>query len=233
MALPYLSNLELQTEQAKAEGYVDGPAPALNTANIQTQKSIGNTSLPSDVPALVPYFPGVLDTPNMQLSLAGMDQNLVKNFEIIDAASLSTSHVTLTLTAAQISTIKSVPVQIIPAPGVGYFVQVQQVVFKYNFGTTQYTVGGGAPAWVLYYNGGGSATSVSVSSSTFMNGTHNGLAVAVNTGINDGNYPADMDNLPLYVKIGAGGADPTGGDGTITVEAWYFLNEFVQTAPLS
>lgn len=105
------------------------------------------------------------------------------------------------------------------------------MVFKYSFGTTQYTVGGAAPAWVLYYNGGVDATAVSVSNSTFMNGTQNGVALAVLTGINDGNYPADFDNLAVNVKIGAGGANPTGGDGTITIEVWYFLNQFIQPTP--
>jgi len=232
MADTFLSNLELQTEQAKAEGYINGPAPALNSANIETQHMIGNTSLPKDVPALVPYYPGVIQTPNMGLNLSNLDENLVANFEIIDAASLTTSKVVLTLTAAQVQKINSVPIQIIPAPGVGYLIQVQQAAFKYNFGTTKYTVTGGAPAWVAYYKQGSNVTAVSVADSTWMTGTTNGLAVAVNTGINDATYAADLDNAPLYIKIGSGGADPTGGDGTVTIEIWYFLNEFVQTPPL-
>ena len=233
MALPYLSNLELQTEQAKAEGFVDGPAPRLNNANINTQYIEGNTSLPADLPPLVPYYPGLTETPNMGLSLINMEQVISNNFQIIDAASLTTGKAVLTLTAAQILQIQSTPIQVIPAPGVGYFVQIQQVVFKYSFGTTQYTVGGAVPAWVLYYNGGADATAVSVSNSTFMNGTQNGVALAVLTGINDGNYPADFDNLAVNVKIGAGGANPTGGDGTITIEVWYFLNQFIQPTPIA
>lgn len=229
---PYLSNLELQTEQAKAEGFVNGPAPALNPQNVSTQYNLGNTTLPEDVPALVPYYPGITETPNMGLSLVGMDPILTNNFEIIDAASLTTSKVVLTLTSAQVKDIFSVPVLIIPAPGVGYFIQVQQVIFKYNYGTIAYTVGGAAPAWVLFYNQGSDITAVSVANSNWMTGTHNGLAVAVNTGINDANYPADLDNAPLYIKIGAAGANPASGDGTVTVEVWYFLNQFVQTAPL-
>lgn len=232
MAGPFLSNLELQTEQAKSEGFVNGPAPMLNPANVNTQYLLGNTELPEDVPPLVPYYPGITETPNMGLSLANMEAILVNNFEIIDAASLTTSKAVLTLTAAQIATIHSDPVQIIPAPGVGYFIQVQQAIFKYNFGTTKYSVSGVAPAWVAYYGQGANVTAVSVANSNWMTGTKNGLAIAVNTGINDATYPDDLDNAPLYIKIGSAGADPTGGDGTITIEIWYFLNEFVQTAPL-
>ena len=42
MATPPLSLLELQKAQAEAEGFVNGPYPALNPANLNTQDSIGN-----------------------------------------------------------------------------------------------------------------------------------------------------------------------------------------------
>jgi len=223
MPSQFLSNLELQTEQAKAEGYINGPAPSLNKQNISTQYNEGNTSLPTDVPALLPYYPDLTVTPNMGMSLEGIDVKMVNNLQIIDAASLTTGAVTVTLTAAQIASIHTTPIQIVPPPGVGYFVQVQQAVFKYNFGTVQYS-NGGPGAWTLTYNKGSKPTSVSVAASTWMTGAQNGIAVAVNTGIDDANYAADLDNAALVISSTN---NPSGGDGTISVTVWYLLNAFV------
>jgi len=82
MATPPLSLLELQKAQAEAEGLVNGPYPALNPANLNTQDSIGNPQTPSVSP--VPYYPSA-ETPNLQLSTDDMSAAIANNFVILDA----------------------------------------------------------------------------------------------------------------------------------------------------
>jgi hypothetical protein len=78
-----LSLALLQKAQAEAEGFANGPAPALNNANIYTQDSIGNHQTPTTSP--VPYYPSS-ETPNLQLSTEDMPAQLANNFVILDKA---------------------------------------------------------------------------------------------------------------------------------------------------
>ena len=71
----------LQKAQAEAEGFANGPFPALNSANIYTQDSIGNPQTPGSSP--VPYYPSS-ETPNLQLSTEDMPSQLANNFVILD-----------------------------------------------------------------------------------------------------------------------------------------------------
>jgi hypothetical protein len=85
-----LSLAEAQAQQALAEGFQDGPTPALNPANLFTQNVELNNPLTS--PPSPPYFPidnfppATEVTPNLMLSLQGMDLIVAENFVIIDAA---------------------------------------------------------------------------------------------------------------------------------------------------
>ena len=83
MATPPLNLAELQKAQAEAEGFQNGPAPALNAANLNTQTQIGNPQIPSTSP--VPYYPSA-ETPNLQLSTDDMPAQLANNFVILDTA---------------------------------------------------------------------------------------------------------------------------------------------------
>ena len=78
--------LDLEKQQAESEGFAAGPAPALNTQNINTQAGLGVT-FPIPVPSIVtpPYYPAVQETPNMRLSLGSMPTNLAENFVLVDA----------------------------------------------------------------------------------------------------------------------------------------------------
>lgn len=222
----FLTLAQCEAQQSLAEGFEQGPLPALNQPNQAIQAALGNT-LTINPPSLynnTDLINGL--TPQLNLNITGLPTQIAQNFQLLDAASLTTTHISKTLTSAQIQAIQSTPINIVPAPGIGSFVMAQQVLFRYNYGTIPYTVGGSVPAWVLYYAQGSNPTSVSVSSSDFMVGSGNGVAVAVNTGINDGAYTADLDNAPLNVKIGAAGANPASGDGTVTIDVWFLIVPF-------
>jgi hypothetical protein len=75
---------QVAQQQAIAEGYSAGPTPQVNPANAATQASLGNPLSPIAEPT--PYFPGTIITPNLGLSLEGMDDVLAQNMVILDAA---------------------------------------------------------------------------------------------------------------------------------------------------
>jgi hypothetical protein len=82
--MAFMTNVELQKEQALSEGYSAGPLPQLNSVNINTQDALGNTIVlvpPSLVP---PYYPLSNETPNLNLSLTDMNSTTAENFCLID-----------------------------------------------------------------------------------------------------------------------------------------------------
>ena len=83
--MAFLTDAQLQKEQASAEGFQLGPQPALNPQNLNTQIILGNNFSvvpPSPVPA---YYPGADKTPNLQLSLNCMEPEMANNMVLIDA----------------------------------------------------------------------------------------------------------------------------------------------------
>src|ERR1035438_2988530 len=87
---PKLTLGEAQQQQALAEGFQDGPLPPLNPANEFTQiVELGN-NLPQTPPPYIPavpyYPPATIVTPNLGLSLQGLDTLTAENFVIIDTA---------------------------------------------------------------------------------------------------------------------------------------------------
>jgi hypothetical protein len=83
MAAP-LTLQEVSQQQALAEGYANGPTPTVNNANLNTQAGIGNPLVPVTEPT--PYFPPTTITPNLGLTLIGLDDTEAQNMVLIDAA---------------------------------------------------------------------------------------------------------------------------------------------------
>lgn len=79
-----LTSIEAAQQQALAEGYQNGPTPTLNSANLNTQSAIGNPLVPVIEP--VPYFPPITISPNLGLTLIGLDGTEAQNMVLIDAA---------------------------------------------------------------------------------------------------------------------------------------------------
>ena len=79
--MAFLTLAQLAKAQAEAEGFQNGPQPALNTANLETQRREGNTQVATTSPT--PYYPSQ-ETPNLQLSTRDMASELANNFVTID-----------------------------------------------------------------------------------------------------------------------------------------------------
>ena len=78
-----LTLAELQKAQAEVEGFQNGPAPALNNANLYTQATAGNPQPTPPAPTPVPYYPSS-ETPNLQLSTRDVSSEIANNFVILD-----------------------------------------------------------------------------------------------------------------------------------------------------
>jgi hypothetical protein len=86
-----------------------------------------------------------------------LDENLNILWSIDSAGNVIQSGVTavkkyiaqITLTAAQITTLHSVPVSLIAAPGAGKAILLEKLSFQFKFGTTPFT-GGGAVSPVYH-----------------------------------------------------------------------------------
>ena len=83
MAPTPLTLLQLQKAQAEAEGFQNGPEPALNNANLYTAAVAGNPQPTPPVPTPTPYYPSS-ETPNLQLSTRDVPSQLANNFVILD-----------------------------------------------------------------------------------------------------------------------------------------------------
>src|ERR1035437_7931893 len=78
-----LSLAELQKAQAEVEGFQNGPQPALNPANLNTQAVAGNPQPTPPAPTPVPYYPSQ-ETPNLHLSTRDMPAEEANNFVTLD-----------------------------------------------------------------------------------------------------------------------------------------------------
>lgn len=124
----------------------------------------------------------------------------------------------VTLTAAQVLAIFTTPITVVPAPGAGLVAVPVYGIFNYTQVTTQYTDGGGA--LVLQWPGGG-GTQMNCSMTT--NGFWN--QAASRWGYADASRAAvpitSVVNQAVQVKQNT--ANPTLGDGTVTVTVAYIL----------
>jgi hypothetical protein len=84
MSTTPLTLAELQKAQAEAEGFANGPAPALNNANLYTQAKAGNPQPTPPAPTPVPYYPSS-ETPNLSLSTRDVSSEMANNLVILDA----------------------------------------------------------------------------------------------------------------------------------------------------
>jgi hypothetical protein len=122
---------------------------------------------------------------------------------------------TVTLTAAQILNIWTTPVEIIPAPGVGFFTWVHDTVFDYRFGTTayvsgyslalQYALDTGPGDW-LTNQGLGLSSSYSI------------LVFSADNNLTEQRTLAENSAVNVWTNAFA---DPTAGDGVLKVTVKY------------
>jgi hypothetical protein len=129
--------------------------------------------------------------------------------------------VTVTLTSAQVQSLKASPVTLIPAPGVGNYLNIVAVVLQYKAGSTPYAVPSGGHFSLLLGVGGsasGPIESSDLSATGFLDQSQNHSRVPRISSI--ANAQSNLENRALMVT-NDGGAEWTAGDGTIVVTVNY------------
>lgn len=135
------------------------------------------------------------------------------------------NQVKLTLTSAQLKALKATPVSIIPAPGSGKFIQVEECSVYYKFGATAYTLNAGTLK--LYHGPVANAKPLTAALETGLidqTANRSNLDVAI---LATGNL-TDAQALNVDIEVGnAGAAEFTLGDGTVE----FFVNYQILQVP--
>lgn len=123
----------------------------------------------------------------------------------------------VTLTAAQVLSLHTTPVEVISAPGAGLSNDVVAAELVYDFVSTAYTDGGGH---LLLRNGvGGSYQTAALTTNGFWTlSASQKQKLSVFAGSNSVAI-ADDTNQPTYISQDT--ANPTLGDGTLTIDLLY------------
>jgi hypothetical protein len=118
-----------------------------------------------------------------------------------------------TLSAAQITTLHSVPVSIVAAPGAGIAVMLDALLFQFKYGTVQFTNGGAVSP--VYHGASTNHLGGSIAQAT--------IQAAANATISAGALAAAFAlSTNTGIDLLAAGADfAGGGDSTAIVTAWY------------
>lgn len=126
---------------------------------------------------------------------------------------------TVTVTSAQLLALHGTPVTLIPAPGVGQVILLQQVSMEYVFNTTAYTVPGGANLRLLI---NGVTVGTDIAATGLLDQTANALAYARAANQTTAISPVNLvlDDQPLTLT-NTNATEFTLGDGTLVVNVLY------------
>jgi hypothetical protein len=134
-----------------------------------------------------------------------------------------TLYTEVAISSANILSIESSPVQLLPAPGVGKYYEYHGTV-EYTHVSTNYTTTSMTSIGVVTEgNFAGSFISP-----TLISTAASGVAGFSSVGTNPYNTPAviDQDAVNQPIIIAGIGANPTLGDGTMLVKIWYKIRTF-------
>ncbi len=120
------------------------------------------------------------------------------------------------LTAAQIITLHSVPVSLVPAPGVGKAIIFEELLFDYHYGTVQFS-GGGVVEPV--YHGATTGLSIGTVAAATVNAAANALVHLAQQASATGLAITENAGLDLYAASG----DFAAGDGYAIVLVTYAI----------
>jgi len=126
------------------------------------------------------------------------------------------SRVAVVLSHAQILTLDSSPVQLIPAPGANRIINVVSVFYSYRFGTVPYFIAGTPAIATFYGNDTGLRTPQDFGYTNLTASASNNTSASA---VGGGSQAISGVNQPLVAAVVS--VDPTGGDGTLKVVVYY------------
>lgn len=124
----------------------------------------------------------------------------------------------VTLSSAQVLAIKTTGVNVVPAPGTGLAISPVLWTINYTFNTTPYTDGGGSLG--LFWGTGGVGVGATITTAGFWDQSVSRYAQA-NAFSRGAVSDSQVANKPATVQQTT--ANPTGGDGTVTVTVAYMV----------
>lgn len=120
---------------------------------------------------------------------------------------------TVTLSSADILSLHTTPVTLVPAPGAGKWLNVHRAVASMAFGTVAYTIADGVAVFV------GTLIPADLTNSL----TAGADRIETFEGQVTNFSPSVVENEALLITDAV--ADPTDGDGTLTVTVWYSIED--------
>lgn len=118
----------------------------------------------------------------------------------------------ITLTSAQILALNTTPITVIPAPGAGQLIQVDNAVLRLNFNTTAYT---GTNAIQFSYTNGSGAVVTASPPASFLNSVATAFYCAPDAAV------LAVVNAPVVVSVPT--ANPAAGNSTLSIEVFYSI----------
>jgi hypothetical protein len=122
------------------------------------------------------------------------------------------------ISSAQILAMGTTPIELLPAPGVDKYYDIDKIILEYTHVTTVYTLAGDRNI-NIFGNFGSYLTDIY---SSILSSNYNSACI-----VELGNYSSDIasaggyqalnDNIQMYIS----GGNPTGGDGTLRVKIYH------------
>jgi hypothetical protein len=138
---------------------------------------------------------------------------------------------TVWIPTANVLTLHSVPIQIVPAPGAGMIIVPEKMIATLVYNSTTYATASGGASLIYGNNGAGTSTGFTLSQA-FLE-TSSGTAMQVVNQSSSATYsPATTDyNVPLTLI--AATSDPTTGNSDLFVRVYFRIETVPYTNPAS
>lgn len=140
---------------------------------------------------------------------------IISGGQIIEGVARRRKKATVTLTSAQILALFTTPITVVPAPAAGSYLAFEGMLLKYAAGATAYTLTGATNFEVRFTNASGALVNVVLAVAGVLDQATNQIRLVKSIATNVTPVAAAV------LVIGIGGADPTLGNGTVTVEVLY------------
>jgi len=137
----------------------------------------------------------------------------------------SYTYVEVPISSAQILSMSSSPIELLPNSGTNNYYDIEKIIFEYTYGSSFYTFS------QIFFRVEYNNNELAKVSTDFFGVTEDALGIILFSTENDSSnsinyfYP-NSGFLNKKLRMFVTGGNPTGGDGTILAKIWYKLKTF-------